>query len=226
MKHLLIIMFILAQVFHGLFHGTIISQSINPTITVWCIVEWDNNPRTGSVSLYDDLHSISGDKPVDIGEPQAICEGANAGPDVTICLGASTIIGNSSVAGYTYSWSPTTGLNDPNIAQPTANPSATTIYTLTAQNNLITNGGFEQGLTGFVTDYTVIPNYNLLCGPYGRLGVNSNPNNVNGAWCSYLNHTPNGSNMLVIDGSCTVNQRVWSQAITVTPNHVYTFQAG
>lgn len=33
--------------------------------------------------------------------------------------------------GWTYSWSPATGLDDPNILQPMANPSVTTTYTLT-----------------------------------------------------------------------------------------------
>lgn len=34
--------------------------------------------------------------------------------------------------GWTYSWSPTTGLDNPNILQPMANPMTTTTYTLTA----------------------------------------------------------------------------------------------
>ncbi|MEX2379605.1 MAG: hypothetical protein WD530_02610, partial [Vicingaceae bacterium] len=34
------------------------------------------------------------------------------------------------IPGATYSWSPSTGLSDPNIAQPIANPSSTTTYTM------------------------------------------------------------------------------------------------
>jgi PKD repeat protein len=48
---------------------------------------------------------------------------AEAGPDKTIASGGSTTLQGSAsggVAPYSYSWSPTTGLNDPNVAQPTA----------------------------------------------------------------------------------------------------------
>ena len=59
---------------------------------------------------------------------------ANAGPDAGILPGGSTVLQGCVAAGappYTYSWSPTAGLSDPNIARPTASPSATTTYTLT-----------------------------------------------------------------------------------------------
>jgi len=59
---------------------------------------------------------------------------ANAGPDVGICPGDFSIIGNSTVGGVppiTYSWTPSTGLSSTTIAQPTASPAVTTTYTLT-----------------------------------------------------------------------------------------------
>ena len=43
-------------------------------------------------------------------------------------------IGETPVAGFTYSWLPTTGLSNAAIANPIANPSVTTIYTLTKTN--------------------------------------------------------------------------------------------
>jgi len=59
----------------------------------------------------------------------------DAGADVEVCAGGSgTLIGPASQAGYTYIWSPTDGLSDPTIAQPLANPSSTTTYTLLAAN--------------------------------------------------------------------------------------------
>jgi PKD repeat protein len=57
---------------------------------------------------------------------------ANAGNDVTICGGASTQLNAS--GGTSYSWSPTIGLSNPNIANPTANPNTTTTYTVTVTN--------------------------------------------------------------------------------------------
>ncbi len=58
---------------------------------------------------------------------------ANAGPDTAICAGDSVVIGgsptgNAGAAPYSYSWTPTTGLNDPTAANPIASPAATTTY--------------------------------------------------------------------------------------------------
>lgn len=59
----------------------------------------------------------------------------NAGADQTILQGASTTIGGANaVTGLTYSWSPVTGLSNPNIAKPSASPTTTTTYTLTVSN--------------------------------------------------------------------------------------------
>src|ERR1700754_1117020 len=90
---------------------------------------------------------------------QSQCPMANAGPDKIICSGGSGVtIGGIAQTGGVYRWTPTTGLSNPNIAQPTANPTTTTTYTLTATTaNLITNGDFESGNTGFSSDYAVYP---------------------------------------------------------------------
>lgn len=55
-------------------------------------------------------------------------------PDTTICKGYATPIGVNSIPGFTYSWSPTATLSNPNIANPVANPVTTTTYTLYATN--------------------------------------------------------------------------------------------
>jgi hypothetical protein len=65
-----------------------------------------------------------------VGQPTPI--DANAGPDVAICSGSSTQLSGS--GGVLYSWSPATGLNNVNIANPVASPTTTTIYTLTVTN--------------------------------------------------------------------------------------------
>ncbi len=53
-------------------------------------------------------------------------------PSVTVCEGSCVQIGTTPEFGTQYFWSPTDGLSDPNIANPTACVSNTTIYTLTA----------------------------------------------------------------------------------------------
>ena len=57
---------------------------------------------------------------------------ANAGPDESIDYGTSTTLQGS--GGNTYSWSPTTGLDDPTDPNTRANPLTTTTYILTASN--------------------------------------------------------------------------------------------
>jgi photosystem II stability/assembly factor-like uncharacterized protein len=55
-----------------------------------------------------------------------------AGEDQQICAGQSVSIG--STGQFSYSWSPTTGLDNPNAAQPNASPLENTVYILTATN--------------------------------------------------------------------------------------------
>ena len=66
---------------------------------------------------------------------------ADAGPAVAVCSGvASGPLGTPALPGYTYSWSPATGLSSATAAQPTATltnttgAATTTTYTLTATN--------------------------------------------------------------------------------------------
>ena len=59
---------------------------------------------------------------------------ASAGNDTEICYGFSTTLSGSAWGGepdYTFEWSPVTGLNNPNIANPIASPISTTFYILT-----------------------------------------------------------------------------------------------
>jgi hypothetical protein len=61
----------------------------------------------------------------------------DAGPDKEICAGGSVSIGgNPTGAGgnggpYTFSWTPTTGLDNPTAPNPIASPATTTTYTVT-----------------------------------------------------------------------------------------------
>ncbi len=54
--------------------------------------------------------------------------------NATICSGAAISIGAAPVPGSTYSWSPSTALNSTTVSNPTANPTSTTIYTVTETN--------------------------------------------------------------------------------------------
>lgn len=52
-------------------------------------------------------------------------------PGDTICRGSGLQL--SASGGYAYSWSPVTGLSNPNVANPVADPDSTTTYTVTIQ---------------------------------------------------------------------------------------------
>lgn len=53
-------------------------------------------------------------------------------PDTFLCKGSTKKLGFPAQSGITYSWSPATGLNNPNIAQPMCNTSTSINYTVTA----------------------------------------------------------------------------------------------
>jgi hypothetical protein len=66
--------------------------------------------------------------------PQVVTIYANptviVGADQTICMGSATTL--SATGGSTYNWSPATGLSSPTVANPSASPTTTTTYTITA----------------------------------------------------------------------------------------------
>lgn len=69
-------------------------------------------------------------------EGSALTASANAAPS-SICQGGSTQLTANAGGGLgssTYSWSPTTGLSNPNIYNPVATPTQTTTYTCTVHN--------------------------------------------------------------------------------------------
>jgi gliding motility-associated-like protein len=58
---------------------------------------------------------------------------ANAGTDVSICSGSNTTL--NATGNGTFVWSPSTGLSNTTIANPVANPTLSTTYTVTVTNS-------------------------------------------------------------------------------------------
>ncbi len=97
--------------------------------------------------------------------------------------------------------------------------------------NLIVNGDFEAGNSGFTSDhvYYATP----MPSPYGlyatqTYAVDTNPHTWHGSWLSFGDHTTGLGNMMIInaadiDDDCTV--KVWApqEVIVVTPNTDYQF---
>jgi len=74
--------------------------------------------------------------PAFAGGPAALQVTASANP-AEICEGGSSQLNAFAMGGtgsYSYEWSPTTGLSNPNVQNPTATPSETTTYTVTVSD--------------------------------------------------------------------------------------------
>lgn len=82
--------------------------------------------------------------------------------------------------------------------------------------NLIVNGSFEAGNSGFGTDYsswaTTTPEVYAIW---------TNATDFYSWWCA--NAPAQGSNMLVADGSDSAGSRVWYQTVSINPNTWYQF---
>jgi gliding motility-associated-like protein len=93
------------------------------------------SPGTYYIVVDGALAASMGTFTVVVTENPSLVPTASAGNAQIICRGQSVVIGGApsasgGVGPYTYSWSPTTGLNNANIANPIASPIATTTYTL------------------------------------------------------------------------------------------------
>ncbi|MBK7093851.1 MAG: PKD domain-containing protein [Saprospiraceae bacterium] len=128
-------------------------------------------------------------------------------------------------------WSPSTGLDNPDIINPTA--SLGTIsqqYNLVVEGltdlNLIENWDFSLGTTGFITSYIEGFGSSGLV-PEGTFAVVSNPSLVHPNFASFYDHTYGNSagSMMVVNGSGTANTIVWLQDIIVKPDTWYDFSA-
>jgi len=90
--------------------------------------------------------------------------------DPRICRGQSVTITAS--GGYTYSWSPTTGLSNALIANPSANPIVTTSYIVTAKDNFgCSNTGNQKITVVQPIKISVSPNNNVCMGKSMQLNV-------------------------------------------------------
>jgi len=142
--------------------------------------------------------------------------------DTTLCAGLPVPLSTKPV--LEFCWSPTDYLNNPASANPVATPPVTTKYYFTARvtgANLVVNGDFSAGNTGFTSDYT----YTTNGFPEGMYGVGPNP----AVWLPNappcIDHTSGSGNMLMINGAQQADVNVWSQTVTVSPNTDYAFSA-
>jgi gliding motility-associated-like protein len=140
--------------------------------------------------------------------------------DTTICFGTTKQL--LTAPSLNFCWSPTTYLNDPTLANPTTNSPVPITYFFTAEipdSNIITNGDFGAGNTGFTSQYN-FANPNVTEGQYF---VGPNPPNWNASLSSCGDHTTGNGNMMLVDGALVPDILVWKQTVSVLPNTNYAF---
>lgn len=156
----------------------------------------------------------------------------DAGADLLACPGGGAVRLNGVVTGPNVTglrWTPATGLDDPTSLTPLATIAGQVTYTLEAEVfdgsiNLVQNGDFEAGDTGFTSDYgTGIGGpVGLLSAP-GQYTISGKPEDVN---TNYSACQPRGGfQMMVVNGSTERGANVWCQTIAVQPNTGYRFSA-
>ncbi len=92
-----------------------------------------------------------------------------------------------------------------------------------SSGNLIANGDFSQGNTGFTTQYTYHPSSYTSTNPYYSVATTSNGWHPTTANCS--DHTSGNGNMMLIDGAVDNERVVWKQTVPVTANTAYLLTA-
>lgn len=142
------------------------SSFVGPISWLWNFDDGDSstvqNPThifdsTGTYNVQLITSTINGCKDTTVVQVDFAGSSASINQDVTICLGANTQLLAS--GGFAYSWSPTLGLNNPNIANPSAGPDTTTTYTcnITLVNTLGDTCTVTLSTTVFVFDPNTFP---------------------------------------------------------------------
>jgi len=187
----------------------------NPTVTYGSYGTY--NVKLKIQTSYGCVDSIIKSIPVNVQQDNNLI----ANNDLAICTGNSITL-NIPDTGINHCWSPITGISNVNSATPTITPTANTTYYFTSQTtgaNLVANGDFSAGNTGFTSDYiSAFPN--LVEGQYW-VGNNVLSWNSNLTACG--DHTAGNGNMLLVNGASVQNAKIWSQTINVTPNSNYAF---
>lgn len=98
-----------------------------------------------------------------------------------------------------------------------------------AAANVVTNGNFSAGNTGFSSAYTF-----QVPGQYGNPGtalgeglyaIDTDANNTHVAWVNLPDHTGDQAGLYLIANGSGSDITLWEQTVSVTPNTTYNFSA-
>lgn len=155
---------------------------------------------------------------------QGQCTGDfSLGNDTTLCAGSSLSL--NAGAGYqSYLWED--GSTTQTHLADAAGTYTCTVTDFGTTGELVVNGDFSMGTTGFTSDY--VPGFG---GTYGLLSaagtyaVSTNPQLTHVNFQSFGDHTTGSGSMLVVNGAQILDQSVWCETVNVTPNTDYAFSA-
>jgi hypothetical protein len=157
---------------------------------------------------------------------------ANAGNDATFCAGSTANLGSAPVAGNTYSWSPTTGLSDPNIANPTVtlNIPGPTIYTVTVTSGLCSNADQVTVMVNALPTVTISASGGTTFCQGGSVTLTSSAGSSylwsNGATSQAITVSSSGNYSVRITNSGGCSATSTATSVTVNPLPTATISAG
>lgn len=127
-----------------------------------------------------------------------------------------------------YAWSTSSGQISTQSTV-TVTPTVSTCYYIDGSeplNDVVVNGDFSSGNTGFTSAYTYVG----TAGPQalwneGTYTVATNPNSYHQHFTTNGDHTTGTGNYLIVNANPTPQAVIWSQTTTVEPYCTYSFQA-
>ncbi len=137
----------------------------------------------------------------------------------------ASIAGSDTIISYL--WTPPTGLSSTTILTPVFTAVTSEYYYFTLKSllstDLVVNGDFSAGNTGFFSSYIYSPPPSSLLFE-GYYSIYTDPKGVHGGFAHFGDHTTGTGNMMIINGSGTPLD-VWCETISVIPNTDYDFSA-
>lgn len=155
-----------------------------------------------------------------------------AGDDQTFCAGNQTVTLSAQISSANYldlNWVPSDGLTDPSLATTQATVDTTIIYTVQVRSrssvNLIINGDFSQGDSGFTSNYVYgTGGSSGLLTAEGQYAIADNPGDTHNRFAECDDHTTGTGNMMIVNAS-GMEDAFWCQSVAVNEGATYDFSA-
>jgi len=165
--------------------------------------------------------------PVTITQPPALTLTVASQTNVS-CFGGSdgavTLTPSGGTNPGTYSWSPNVSSTNSASNLPAGSYTVTLTDNVCSSNGveLVTNGDFSGGNTGFSSGYVFTPPPNIGEGQYW-VATGPQTGSWNGGMFSNGDHSTGIGNYMMVNGAGTPGSNVWCQTVPVTANTNYNF---